>query len=176
MSVNSRDAYRIAILFYGFLFIGFGCMQRTEKESDEHTVFSKKYAWLIGDWENKTDSGLFHESWEMTNDSMLSGTGLEVLRGDTVFMEELALLERNNEIQYVATVNGQNDNQPVWFRLKEESDNGFTAVNTLHDYPQVIRYSCTGTVLTITLEGLINKQIIEEHFIMRKSTVRLMPS
>ncbi|HRH66903.1 MAG TPA: hypothetical protein PLU53_11440, partial [Bacteroidia bacterium] len=107
---------------------------------------------------------------------VLYGQGLEIIKGDTVFREKLAILADGDSANYIATIPNQNDGQPVWFRLTSISDSGFVCENYLHDFPRVIRYTLEGPgVLVIQLEGIVDSLPKSQELILRRAKVRLMP-
>ena len=80
------------------------------------------------------------------------------------------------DIYYVPTVSGQNDNQPVLFKMIEVGENYFVSENKKHDFPQIIRYTLEAPgVLLAVIEGNLNGKDEKREFRFRRATVRLMP-
>ena len=69
--------------------------------------------------------------------------------GDTVLIEKIRLLEKNNTIYYVADV--PENNRSVYFRLTSMDANGFTCINPDHDFPKKIVYTKKVNQLLVTI-------------------------
>ncbi|MBK6839469.1 MAG: hypothetical protein IPG90_15410 [Bacteroidetes bacterium] len=147
----------------------------TEKEPVLNSKL-EKLSWLKGIWENRVKTDVLQETWTVGEDSLLYGEAYEIIKDDTVFREKLAILIDKDSVSYVATVPNQNDGQPVWFRIISMTDSGFVCQNTLHDFPQIIRYTLEGSaVLVVKLEGIVDSLPRSQELIMRRAKVRLMP-
>jgi hypothetical protein len=104
----------------------------------EETV--KKISWLNGNWEMKEQDGRVTEKWAFVNDSLMEGKS-DFIRGDTVTpFETMTIFMRDNNFYYEAKAAGQNNDQPVEFKLTSFSDSGFVAENPQHDFPKRITY------------------------------------
>ncbi len=103
----------------------------------------KKLQWLKGSWVMKKKNGsTIMENWHVLNDSTMGGESLNIsLTGQSNITEELQLVFRNNQLQYISTVTGQNNNQPVAFTVTAYSETGFVAENARHDFPKRIVYN-----------------------------------
>ena len=97
--------------------------------------------WLVGTWESKDDLGnASYESWEKISDNELSGRSYVIMEADTFVIETIQLLQQKDSLFYTATVNGQNENQPIRFSLVSLSENTMSFENVKHDFPQVVSY------------------------------------
>ncbi|MBP6558203.1 MAG: hypothetical protein KAX93_07445 [Flavobacterium sp.] len=113
------------------------CQTKSEKNFDKLAQMN----WLIGQWENKTPDGYLTETWSKENDSTFSGqTYFIVNEKDTVHSESIVLTQLKEELIYRPTVKGQNNDEPVDFKLTTDVENIFTFENPKHDYPQKITY------------------------------------
>lgn len=111
--------------------------------------------WLIGTWENKTELGKLSESWEKTNDSVLIGHSYFIKAKDTLHFESIELKQRRDDLFYIPTVRGQNDDKPVEFVLTSSTPKQMTFANALHDYPQKIVYNqINNDSLVATISGV----------------------
>ncbi len=101
------------------------------------------FSWLIGAWKMETKRGVICEKWKSSNDSTLSGKSMLVKNttGDTVFLEKIQLVYRNNAYFYIPVAEGQNNNDPVEFKITSYNANGFVAENPDHDFPKRIMYN-----------------------------------
>jgi hypothetical protein len=149
----------VALLF-------FSCEKKSEKNFEQ----LEKMNWLIGNWENKIDEGLLTETWSKENDSTFSGTTYFVInKKDTVHSETIILTQLNNELIYRPTVKGQNNDEPVDFKLSSENKNIFTFENLKHDYPQKIVYKKVNeTNLVATISGIQQGKKSSESYPMKK--------
>jgi len=152
----------------------------TEIESDEKAdslqLLFNKFDWLSGEWSNEAKGQIIGEYWRKINDSLFEGIGFGLKGQDTVFKEHLQILTLDEEIYYVPTVSGQNDNQPVLFKMTDIGENYFISENKNHDFPQIIRYRLEAEgVLFAVIEGMLNGKETKREFRFRRATVRLMP-
>lgn len=101
----------------------------------------KQFQWLEGNWSMKTKRGMIMESWKANHDSSLLGSSKMVAAsGEEKILESLELIYSAGHYYYVSAVNGQNNNQPVRFRLSSHDGKGFVAENPEHDFPKRIIY------------------------------------
>ncbi|MFN3968099.1 DUF6265 family protein [Flavobacterium sp.] len=115
----------------------------------------EKMNWLVGQWENKTPEGLLTETWTKENDSTFSGQTYFIKNEkDTVHSESIVLTQSKDELIYRPTVKGQNNDEPVDFKLTTEVEYSFTFENPKHDYPQKITYKkVNDKALVATISG-----------------------
>ncbi len=162
------------------------CSNTAPEESAGESVISteqsvatsplKAFEWLLGNWSNEMKGQMIAEYWSKTNDSLFEGIGFGLKGQDTIFKEILQLIQIDGEIYYVPTVSGQNDNQPVLFKMVDIGENYFVSENKAHDFPQIIRYKLESPeVLFAVIEGTHEGKETKREFRFRKATVRLMP-
>lgn len=101
------------------------------------------FNWLLGTWKMETKKGIILEKWSSSNDSTFSGKSILVRSssGDTVLLEKIQFVKRNNDFFYIPVAEGQNNNQPVEFKLTSYNEKGFVAENPEHDFPKRIIYN-----------------------------------
>jgi hypothetical protein len=100
------------------------------------------FSWLIGKWEMKTGRGLISESWTVVDDSSFAGESSMVrANGEMKLLEKIQFVYRNGSYFYIPTAIGQNNNQPVKFKITTFSGDGFVAENPEHDFPKRIIYN-----------------------------------
>jgi len=97
--------------------------------------------WLIGTWENNMEQGRLSETWEKTNDSTLSGKSYFIRDKDTLNNETIVLTQKGSELLYIPTVNGQNNDQPVVFKMTKSTAKQLVFENQQHDFPKKITYT-----------------------------------
>jgi hypothetical protein len=122
--------------------------------------------WICDTWQNVSDSVLTKEEWAEQGDTLLSGIGLALANNkDTLFYERLRIGFRNNILYYMPTLQGQNNEKEVLFKLTALSDTHFVFENPMHDFPQKISYSHrTKNELYAEVEGLIAGKTRKEGF------------
>ena len=96
---------------------------------------------LEGTWEMKRDNGVLLEVWKRINATELQSHSFRIHGGDTSSLETVRLIRKEDGIFYIPTVEGQNNNQPVNFKLISKDDNRFVFENKMHDFPNRIIYT-----------------------------------
>lgn len=123
-----------AVLFFATLLAGCSEVKKNKPE----TV--NRLHWLNGSWAMKTDDGTVTEQWKPVNDSLMEGSS-DFVKGDSVIpFETIRIFIRDTSFYYEAKAVGQNNEQPVEFKLSSFSDTGFVAENPQHDFPKRITY------------------------------------
>src|SRR6476620_6834450 len=127
----------------------------------------KKMDWLIGTWEQKLPEGILSEEWKKENDSTYSGKSFFIKEKDTIHMESIVLTQKNDELLYIPTVKGQNNDEPVTFKLTSDTENSYSFENPSHDYPQKITYKkVSDNNLLATISGKQNGKTSQESYPM----------
>jgi len=89
----------------------------------------------------KKNGGSIMESWYSRNDSTMLGESLDFsVTGRSTVLENLKLAYKGGSYYYKSTVNGQNNNQEVAFKITSHSENKFVAEKPDHDFPKRITY------------------------------------
>ena len=141
------------------------------KNNSSEKKFDKldKMNWLIGNWEQKLPDGTLKETWTKENDSTFSGDSYFINTKDTVHFENIKLAQTAEQLTYIATVVGQNNDEPVAFKLTSDADNTFTFENPAHDYPKKITYKKVNeTNLLATISGKQQGKDSQESYPMVK--------
>ncbi|MFM2213669.1 MAG: hypothetical protein RL427_932 [Bacteroidota bacterium] len=140
-----------------------------QKKSDTNYEKLNKMSWLKGRWEQKLPEGLLVENWKSENDSTFSGETYFIISKDTLHYEDLKLVQKEDKLIYVATVKGQNNDQPVEFKLTSDNDKTFDFENPTHDYPQKITYTqVNASQIKATISGKQQGKSSQESFIMSR--------
>lgn len=131
--------------------------------------FSQKadaFKWLLGTWKINTGNGQIVETWKMLNDSTFQGHSVMVKnRVDTTLQESLEFAFRKGAWQYISIVQGQNNNQPVPFKLSFQRGAEFICENPTHDFPQRIAYQrISNTQMLASIEGKRNGRFSKQNF------------
>jgi len=142
------------------------CNSKSEKSFEK----LEKMNWIIGHWEHLRSEGLLTETWTKSNDSTFLGTSYFIINNkDTVHSETIILTQLKDELIYRPTVKGQNNDEPVDFKLNSETENTFSFENLKHDYPQKIVYKKVNkTNLVATISGMQQGKESSESYPMTK--------
>lgn len=125
--------------------------------------------WLLGEWVNQSKEGIVSENWSQPNDSTLVAGSFFIKEKDTLHFENIVLKEKDGELVYVTTIQGQNNDKPIVFPLLSETENEMVFENLLNDYPQKIKYQRNSkSVITISISGKQAKKVVSEQFKMTK--------
>lgn len=137
--------------------------------SAQNTSSLSDAKWLLGKWGNQTQRGKMVEEWSLVNDSTYGGRSYMITATDSVPLESIALKKEGDDIFYIPTVKGQNNDQPVKFRLTSSSANQLVFENPAHDFPQKISYTLeTEGSLMAEISGIVNGQQRARKFPMKK--------
>lgn len=125
--------------------------------------------WLIGSWENKMEQGTLSETWEKANDSTFNGKSYFIKDKDTLNNEVVMLTQKGDELFYIPTVIGQNNNEPVIFKMTLGNAKQLVFENPKHDFPQKITYTLvTKDSLVAEISGIDNGKPASERYPMKR--------
>src|SRR5690349_3694308 len=135
-----------------FLFLISLCSYSTIAQSVTEKDFSK-LLWLEGQWKriNAKPGRTASESWKKGGVNELIGIGISMKEQDTVFVEKLKILVKDNSVYYVADV--AENKAPVYFKFTELTIDGFVCENPGHDFPKKISYKKEGNTVKATTSG-----------------------
>lgn len=135
----------------------------------DHTAQIKNAEWLIGTWENKTERGIIYETWIKINNVEFYGKSYILQDKDTIVFETIRLVEEQDSLFYIPTVENQNNALPVRFPSKFISENKLVFENIKHDFPQTISYYKIGTdSLIAEISGTKNGKETKQTFTMKR--------
>lgn len=127
--------------------------------------------WLIGNWENEMEQGTLLETWEKANDSTFNGKSYFIKDKDTLNNEVVMLTQKGDELFYIPTVIGQNNNEPVLFKMTKGSAKQLVFENPKHDFPQKIIYTqITKDSLVAEISGMENGKPASERYPMKRKS------
>ena len=145
------------------------CLSSCHDKSANKFEKLQKMEWLVGTWEQKLPDGTVTEIWTKENDSTFSGKSYFVKEKDTIHLETIVLSQKIENLLYIPTVAGQNNDEPVTFKSTLEADNTFTFENPTHDYPQKIIYKkISNDRLIATISGKQHGKQTQESYSMTK--------
>ena len=146
--------------------------KKHDKNGNEIKSFNElaKAKWLLGEWE-KTDSlGTLKELWKNEDDSTFVGKSYYLQNNkDTLFNEQIELIQEKDHLIYRATVEGENNDEPVPFQLTKADDSLLIFENPKHNYPQKIEYKLKkNKSIVATISGKQNGKSSTESYPMTK--------
>ena len=131
-----------------------GCGQQEKKENASDKIEDKQYNfdWMIGSWTrtNDDEGNYTFEYWEKISETNYRGLGCTLQNADTVFKENLQLLNKNNVWHLVVT--GVNES-PTLFKVIEQTHNSFVSENKENEFPNIINYALKDKVLTAVVSS-----------------------
>ena len=126
--------------------------------------------WLLGNWENNSADGNLSETWKKVNDSTFQAQSYFIKEKDTLHFESITLQQKGEELPYTATVQGQNNDKPVSFKLTTSTEKQLVFENPKHDYPQKISYNqITTDSLVAKISGIQQGKPSSEQYSMKKT-------
>ena len=113
----------------------------------------KSLHWLNGNWEriNVKPGISVNEKWQVDSPLHLTGLGVTMKGQDTLFIEKIQLVVKDNNIYYVADI--KENKAPVYFKLTSVMPTGFVCENPEHDFPKKIEYQFSDSVLKVKISG-----------------------
>jgi len=127
----------------------------------------QKFSWLIGTW--KLEGKELYEIWSDQNDgTTLKGISFKVNNADTLVLERIQLQKLDDAYYYIPDV--AENRVPVKFKIVSNDAESFTAENSLHDFPKMIKYTIVRKVNSVLLEASIsgNGKVIPYTFLRIK--------
>ena len=138
----------LIILFWTPFFVCIGQLPAKQARED-----FKKLSWIEGTW-LRTNSKVGQsgtERWFKSSPYELQGYGVTFKDNDTLFVEKLRIVINEDRIYYVADV--PENQEPVFFKLKEITKTSFVFENPDHDFPKKIVYQIENDTLKATVSG-----------------------
>jgi len=135
------------------LLISFSLLMHASNAQESNKQKFKKLEWLMAKWV-RTNSAAGHsgyEIWSKVSDLKLSGKGVTLKGNKIVFTENLELIVKGIDIFYVVTL--ADEKKPIYFKLTELDENGFTCENPEHDFPKKITYRRSGKNVKAVISG-----------------------
>ena len=100
----------------------------------------KQLQQLNGLWKTGTAEKTIYESWQTISDMEMDGKSYKIKATDTIIFEQTKIVEKNNEVNYIAKVSNQNGGKEVPFKLISSANQTFIFENPEHDFPQRVIY------------------------------------
>ncbi|MET0461668.1 MAG: DUF6265 family protein [Chitinophagaceae bacterium] len=125
--------------------------------------------WLVGKWVNQTPRGKMIEEWSVINDSTFKAHSYMLSATDSITLESVELRKEGTAAYYIPIVKGQNNEQPVKFKMTSFTSKELIFENPEHDFPQKITYTLISPdSLLAEISGTVNGQSRSRRFPMTK--------
>jgi hypothetical protein len=125
--------------------------------------------WLQGTWQQQKQTHTVYETWHKQNDSTLVAGSYYFKGKDTAWLEQVNLEQRKGKLVYIATVAGQNKEEPVSFTLVEGTATHLVFENPAHDFPQKISYTFHAPdSLMAEISGTLKGKAVVRQFPMKR--------
>lgn len=161
---------RISIKKIGFCIIA--VLQIVACQKSNQRAIIKNVDWLIGKWENKSNQGKLVEIWKKQNDSVFIGKSYFIKMNDTLHQEELLLKQKGENLLYISTIKGENNNNPLIFIQNTEITNQFSFENSKNNYPKKIVYKPLNyKQLIIEISGIENNKPSTINYSLKKTKI-----
>lgn len=147
------------------------CGGDVEQPAQQKQDKLKDLDWIVGNWEMVTPEGTVRESWFKDSDSSMHGMGLFTApAGDTLYSENISLVQSGDTLFYIPAVSNQNDGKPVPFKEMKFSADEVIFENKAHDFPQRIVYKRTSdSTMNARVEGMQEGKARAEEFSYTRS-------
>ncbi|WP_281337264.1 DUF6265 family protein [Flavobacterium eburneipallidum] len=126
--------------------------------------------WLIGKWENKSPDGNLLETWTKVNDSVFIGESYFIKAKDTLHSEKMQLKQMGENLIYISTITGQNNNKPIIFKQNTSEEKVLVFENPKNEYPKKIVYKpFAKDHLLIEITGIEQEKPNSTRYSMKKT-------
>lgn len=140
------------------------------KKSKSETQKIHELDWLIGTWEYNSKDGNLSENWTQINDSTFNGQTYFIKGNDTLHNETFVVNQTKDDIFYIPTIKGENNDKPVTFKLSQATEKQFTFENPSQNYPAKVVYNkITPDSILIEISGVVDGVFSSEKYPMKKT-------
>jgi hypothetical protein len=141
----------IRIIVYALVF--YIAPASAQKNTPEIEAQFRSLKWIEGTWErtNVKPGMTANERWYISAPYELKGFGVTMKGQDTVFLEKIQIIVKEDNIYYVADV--KENKEPIYFKLTTLTPSGFVCENPIHDFPKKIQYEQRDSGLTVTISS-----------------------
>lgn len=126
---------------------------------EKHVVEPKtkeliSFDWIVGNWKRVNDAQgqETFEIWHKASPSTYIGKGFTLEKGDTVFLENVAL-QSNDNGEWSLNVMMKGESQSTIFKVEETKPTSFYCTNGQNSFPKRIDYEILGDTLVATISG-----------------------
>lgn len=143
-SMRWKGAFVSKLIVLPLLVLLIACNQKStsfrETSIDAPDVSVSNFDWLVGYWErtnDKADERTF-EIWSQLSESEYRGVGFTIQSSDTIFLENIRLINRAQNWSFEVSSKGQQ--VPTVFPMTDYSNYGFLCENLENEFPKFIKY------------------------------------
>lgn len=138
-------------------------------ENSNKNAILKTSNWLIGEWERNSVEGNLKEIWKPKNDSTFISESYFIKGKDTLHFEQIQLQQTDDDLVYISTIRGQNNDKPITFIQNKEEEKQLVFENLTNDYPQKITYSkISKDRIQIQISGIQQGKLSSDCYILAK--------
>lgn len=144
------------------------CLASCQKSKEVSKIVDTD--WLLGKWESKSEDGNLSETWTKVNDSLFEGEAYFIKEKDTLHSEKMQLKQKGENLLYISTIKGQNNNEPITFVRNLEIEKLLVFENPKNDYPKKIVYkTISANNLSIEVSGIEQGKPSSSNYSMKKN-------
>lgn len=119
----------------------------------------EKFNGLRGTWQTNNSETDLYEHWNDAGNNEMFGKSYVMNGPDTLVQQSVILKKQGEDFYYLSTVQGQNNNQAVAFKLIISNDSFCTFENRQQSFPQRISYRFIGKDSLIErMEGMFERE------------------
>jgi hypothetical protein len=108
--------------------------------------------WLLGTWRSLGSKSATFESWTVDQNHSWKGISWRMVEGDTVVLEQMALISRPDGLFFIADV--PHNEKPIEFKAITITKTKYVFENPTHDFPKrIIYYRSKNDTLRARIEG-----------------------
>lgn len=124
--------------------------------------------WLEGSWSTGDTLGLITESWEVVNNTYMTGEGLLINKQKKSVTEMLNIFIKDGMLVYTALLPDQNNGEEIIFINSSFDPDSLVFENPSHDYPKKIIYHHRAIgEIDVYLHGSRNEKV--KHIALKKT-------
>lgn len=156
------------LLFIFLLAVTTSCSQ---KQNTTNTIGIENFFWLQGDWEFKSENGIYYEKWQNTPSNFIAGKGYFISeKNDTLYSQKMKVIKEDDNIFLVLNAKNFNEDRDVKYKfINTYAGNDFFFENLFKDYPHIIKYSVLNdSTCTVLMQGNYNGKTKTESFQLSK--------
>lgn len=95
---------------------------------------------MEGKWVAKDNNAEKVEVWKLVSPNHLSGMSYDLIQGDTIFSEQLTIMERDSILTYFAGTVGEYGEEIIPYIITKESVDQLEFSNPDYDFPKYVVY------------------------------------
>ncbi len=136
-----------------FVIFTFFLSCNTNDKKNEAPIPTQNFDWLLGNWErtNEKEGQQTFETWTKKNDSEYIGLGYTLKNNDTIWMENVLLINKNNHWTFEVT--GKGEPKATIFKLSKIEKYSFSCENPENEFPNIIQYNTKDDKLHALISG-----------------------